>query len=85
MITFIIPDSHNLFLYKFMYPYFLIGYFYHKNSGKIKEDLPKQIKSWKGFGILTIIYFTLLFPHRLLYLYFKIHLAWKRYSSAAWH
>lgn len=61
VVTFIIPDSHNLFLYKFMYPYFLIGYFYHKNSGKIKEDLPKQIKSRKGFGILTIVYFILLF------------------------
>lgn len=61
VITFVIPDSHNLFLYKFMYPYFLIGYFYHKNSDKIKEALKKQIESWYCFGILTIIYFILLF------------------------
>ena len=36
---FFLPDTYNLSLYKFMYPYFIIGYqFKAKNIGqKLKE------------------------------------------------
>lgn len=61
MVTFIIPDSYNLFLYKFMYPYFLVGYFYHKTSARIAEATIKQQSKRIIFTFLTIIYFVMLF------------------------
>ena len=53
--TFIIPDSHNLSLYKFMYPYFLIGYFYHKYSAKINKKYNNPIYSLKFLVITAVI------------------------------
>ena len=37
LLTFVIPDFYNLYLYKFVYPYFIIGYFYHKHSDRFKN------------------------------------------------
>lgn len=68
--TFITPDSYNLFLYKFMYPYFLVGYFYHRTSARIAEAAIKQQNERIIFTFLTIIYFAmLLFFHTDSYIY----------------
>ncbi len=61
ILTFVIPDSHNLSLYKFMYPFFLIGYFYHKHSEKIKEKYRPFLESWKLLGSVTVIFILLLY------------------------
>ena len=36
LISFIIPDDFNLHLYKYMYPFFVAGYFYNKENLKEK-------------------------------------------------
>ena len=36
LLTFIVPDALGCHMYKFMYPFFVIGYFYNKNNGKEK-------------------------------------------------
>lgn len=60
IITFFIPDSYNLSLYKFMYPFFLVGYFYHKAS--VTHTISsKHTNEWKIFTLLSIIYFAMLF------------------------
>lgn len=32
IISFVTPDSYNICLYKYMYPFFILGYFYKKNN-----------------------------------------------------
>lgn len=39
ILTLVIPDSHNLSLYKYMYPFFLIGYYCNKHSEKFHKML----------------------------------------------
>lgn len=41
LLTFIIPDSFNISLYKYMYPFFIIGYFYCKNKEAVYKILQK--------------------------------------------
>lgn len=60
-LTFVIPDSHNLSLYKFMYPYFLIGYFFHKHSSKLNDKFNYPLGNAKLLGAVTIIFALLLF------------------------
>ena len=60
ILTFVIPDSHNLSLYKFMYPYFLIGYFYHKYSAQIDKKFNHPLKSIKLLGVIAVIFSFLL-------------------------
>lgn len=60
VLTFVIPDSHNLFLYKFMYPYFVIGYFYHKNSYIINEKYPVPLNDTKLLVSSAAIFAALL-------------------------
>lgn len=60
ILTFIIPDSHNLSLYKFMYPYFIIGYYYHKHSEIFREKFDVFWRSWKSL-VFTAIIFMFLF------------------------
>lgn len=60
ILTFFIPDSHNLFLYKFMYPYFVIGYFYHKRSDKYNEKYLKPLNNTKILVASAVIFATLL-------------------------
>lgn len=53
--TFFIPDAANLDVYKYMYPYFILGYFYHKDiEGKIKMP-PALI-----FIVSLVLYATLM-------------------------
>lgn len=60
-LTFVIPDSHNLYLYKFMYPYFVIGYFYHKYSKAINEKYHMPLDNWKVWGISAVPFGILLY------------------------
>lgn len=60
ILTFVIPDSRNLFLYKFMYPYFVIGYFYHKNSEALNEKYHMPLSNTKLLGGSAIIFAALL-------------------------
>lgn len=70
ILTFMIPDSRNLFLYKFMYPYFLIGYFYHKHSEKIRAKLNGRLDNWKTLATVAVLFaFLLYFFHTDAYIY----------------
>lgn len=55
IITFFTPDNLNLNLYKFVYPYFLIGYY----SNEFIRILEKKFKI-SNFVLITVIFFILL-------------------------
>lgn len=70
ILTFVITDSRNLSLYKFMYPYFIIGYFYHKNSEKIREKFNTSLEGWKLLlAVMFIFAFLLCFFNNDSYIY----------------
>ena len=70
LITFFIPDSHNLFLYKFMYPYFLIGYFFNKAGIFIKlTQIKASYRSIIGVGSGIVFVILLYFFHTTSYIY----------------
>lgn len=58
LLTFFIPDVLNLHLYKFMYPFFVLGYFY--NVAGIKNKYNKFYSSNLFFGTCGIIFALLL-------------------------
>ena len=61
LLTFVIPDSRNLFLYKFMYPYFVIGYFYRKKEEAYIEEANAFLNNnSKLFGASAVIFAILL-------------------------
>lgn len=67
LITFFVPDSHNLFLYKFMYPYFLIGYFFNKAGifiklTQIKASYKSIIGVESGIVFVILLYFFIQLP-----------------------
>lgn len=65
ILTFITPDSYYLFLYKFMYPYFIIGYFYHKHSDNVKEKSHTSFESWRLLGAFMVIFIILLYFYNI--------------------
>ena len=56
MLTFIIPDSFNIELYKFMYPFFVTAYLY--GAGKLSwlSDIVRKISHHRIFIVTTAIY-----------------------------
>lgn len=60
ILTFILPDSHNLSLYKFMYPYFIIGYFGHKHFGRITGLLQSPPRRMRRVTAVFLIIFLVL-------------------------
>lgn len=50
ILTFIIPDSYNIYLYKYMYPYFVIGYMVNKYKEYIKRRKENYI-IWILFAV----------------------------------
>ena len=58
-ISFFLPDGYNLAEYKFMFPYFVIGYFYKKYN--FQEKLNKIYNSNYFLCISGIIFFILLY------------------------
>lgn len=69
ILTFILPDSYNMALYKFMYPFFVIGYFYKKNK-EIVMSFFSEIKDIYLLLITGVIYlFIMLFYKQNSYIY----------------
>ena len=68
LITFVIPDDFNLHLYKYMYPFFLAGYFYNKKNLKEKW---KNIynKKYVAISLATLFLILLQFSNRNSYIY----------------
>lgn len=58
--TFIITDDRNFSLYKYMYPFFVLGYFYGKYGKSIKEWL-EQVKNRKVMLLLLLGVYAFLF------------------------
>ena len=63
VLTFSLPDYHNLALYKFMYPYFVVGYLFNKVEYSKKESFKTKIEgalpifiSWLVFILLLLVY-----------------------------
>lgn len=70
LLTFIIPDSYNLALYKFMYPYFMIGYFYHKHCKKITDkNVSPQMHTVLSCAAVMIFVILLCFFNHDSYIY----------------
>ena len=59
LMTFVIPDHYNVYLYKFMYPFFVIGYLANKFN---------LFRSEKGVGIINSKK-SLLFPFSLIFIF----------------
>ena len=60
IITFVTPDKNNIALYKFMFPFFLLGYIF--NHYDLKTKL-KKIYTHKAFEFSCLIIFILLLKH----------------------
>lgn len=58
VLTLFVPDSYGLALYKFMYPYFLLGYWF--NTYNFKEKLKKVYGNKLSAIAVIILYFMLL-------------------------
>ncbi len=71
-VSFLIPDGYNLYLYKFMFPYFIIGYFYKKYN--CQEKLSKIYNSNYFICTSGAIFFILLYYfERESYIYVSKH------------
>ena len=71
-VSFLIPDGYNLQLYKFMFPYFIIGYFYKKYN--CQEKLSKIYNSNYFICTSGAIFFILLYYfERESYIYVSKH------------
>lgn len=63
VVAFLIPDSYNLYLYKYMYPFFVVGYFFSKLN---LQERVKKIYTNKLFAMVWGALFLM-----MLYLYNK--------------
>ena len=71
-ISFFIPDVYNLALYKFMFPYFVIGYLYKKYN--LQENLSPIYNSNYFVCLSGVIFFILLYYfERNSYIYVSKH------------
>ncbi len=68
-----IPDSYNLSLYKFMYPYYVIGYYFNKINGLdlLKKLKVNQISQTFLVGVVFVALF--LFYKRETFIYVSGH------------
>lgn len=66
LVTFIMPDSYNLYLYKFVYPFFVIGYMGNKYGFSVKE---MAIKKWSMILEIAVYSIVLVFYSRDIYIY----------------
>lgn len=70
IITFWIPDSYNLFLYKYMYPFFVAGYFYREYADVIWKKLDNIMTKRTLMIVFALLYaFLLLFFEKESYIY----------------
>lgn len=54
VITFIVPDVMHLSLYKYMYPFFIIGYFFHMHEIGIRNRIKYNISTLFLLGALYV-------------------------------
>lgn len=72
ILTFFITDAHYLNLYKFMYPYFVLGYFYNKDGYTTKlKKIYNHSFTLIIVGVLFVV--LLLFYNRDAYIYTTGH------------
>ena len=64
IVLLLIPDTHNLHMLKFTYPYFVLGYFYNKE----KEHFQKYLKYFLAFSFVMFP-ILLMFWNRDYYVY----------------
>ena len=65
LLTFVTPDMFILkATYKFMYPFFIAGYFFHKKYRE-KSDLFKNVNPWGKKSLVTVV--SILFLGMLLF------------------
>lgn len=70
IIALFIPDIYNLQLYKYMYPFFLIGYFYKKSSEDFRKKSYNFLKDKMAICVSVLLYVILLiFYERKIYIY----------------
>lgn len=70
-VSFIIPDSYNLALYKFMYPFFVMGYLYKKHN--LQERLQNIHNNYFIFTTGVLFFILLTFFERDSYIYTSKH------------
>ena len=68
MIMFVVPDNYNLHLYKYMYPFFVMGYFFNKSG---VQQRTKKIYTNNYFVLATGALFLLMlyFCNNDIYIY----------------
>ena len=59
LLTFVVPDGYNLYLYKFMWPFFLLAYWFHAYDYQTKWE---KLHQNKGFICSVVVVFLLLLP-----------------------
>lgn len=68
VVSFVVPDGYNLYLYKFMYPFFVIGYMFNKYS--LQEKLQYIYRSkYFEIGVGALFFLMLLFYKHDMYIY----------------
>lgn len=78
VVSFVVPDGYNLYLYKFMYPFFVIGYMFNKYS--LQEKLQYIYRSkYFEIGVGALFFLMLLFYKHDMYIYIKIRYRRQRY------
>lgn len=60
LITFFLPDSHDICSYSFMYPFFVVGYFFHKEKQTVYLRMP-ALNDRYLLGALAFTYFALMY------------------------
>lgn len=73
VVSFFISDSFNSYYYKYMYPYFIIGYLFNKYKGFNWKKYDK----WMNWGIVIFVYIILLgLFQRETYIYVSRYRVW---------
>lgn len=77
IVSFFVTDSYNFSLYKYMYPYFLFGYFYNKYSKRISKFEKLITKKIFFQVLLCVIYFIMFGMYtRESYIYTTGYMLW---------
>ena len=65
-----IPDKYNIHLYKYMYPYFIVGYIWNKNQIFKKFKVVLEKNKYKLLCMLSVLYMILIiFYNKECYIY----------------
>lgn len=69
VLTFVVPDTYNLYLYKYMYPFFIVSYLAGKKYYSVKQTV--TLKTISKITIVSFLVWLLLFQffHYEAYIY----------------